>query len=195
MTTRSMRSDLLAKNFASMGLIAFAGSYAAGIAQSAELEQYQYSAVKQSPSARSSSASPSQLQFYALENANTLVPQTFHRPTTAFELIIAELRQWHNLEENWDGEGALPPEVSTLRAAEKFTGLLANHASAPEPQLNPTGRAGLFWDEPSFYADLEFYPDNKIAYYIQKNGDKHKGIIAFEEEKLPAVFASLLPTV
>ncbi len=187
-----MRSDTLTKKFVHMGLIAAAGSSAINTADCADYEHhYEY---KPRSSARSTSSSPSQTKFGILDSISSLIPETFHRPTTQFERTIAELREWHDLGDNWDGDGATPPIVSTLKQAEKFTGLLGDNISAPVPMLNATGRAGLFWNIPALYADLEFLPDNKIAYFIEKNGDKHKGTITFQEEKLPTVLASLLAT-
>lgn len=190
MPSVAIRSDSFTSKCVGVGLLAVASGSSIGTIYSAEHENYQH--FRLSPSARATSGTPSQSTVNALGSIPDLIPVTFHRPTTQYERTIAELRNWHTLTNNWDGEGSSAPLVATLRSAEKFTGLLGGAITAPEPMLNATGRAGLFWDRPGLYADLEFYPNNKIAYYIEKNGDKHKGTVAFQEEQLPAMFAFLL---
>lgn len=188
----TMRSDTLTKRFIEMGLIAIASGSSMAAAHSVESDLYQHSSARVGYSARSTSSSPTQSKINVVNCGAELIPWTAYRPTTQYERAIAELRSWHSFSENWDGEGALSPIVDTLKLAEKFTGLLDGPISAPEPMLNASGRAGLFWNLPALYADLEFYPDNRIAYYIEKNGDKHKGVATFQEEQLPTVFTALL---
>lgn len=113
------------------------------------------------------------------------------RPTTEQEKIVGNIRKWAHLTANWDGEGALPPSKESLRYAAAFISLLTETVELPDPMLNHNGRPGLFWDNDNLYADLEFNND-KIAYYIEKNGDKHKGVVNFSTQKMPAVFATLL---
>ena len=56
-----------------------------------------------------------------------------------------------------------------------------------------SGHAGLFWKTDSLYADLEFLGDGRIAYFIEHEGvGKHKGVVKFDSEKMPAVFPALL---
>jgi len=114
------------------------------------------------------------------------------RKTTQKEVVIGELRRWSLLKANWDLEGASAPFQSSLRQAVSFVRLIPRDQCLPEPQLTASGRASLFWDEESLYADLEFLGDNRIAYYIEKEGDKHKGVQAFDGQVIPAVFHTLL---
>lgn len=114
------------------------------------------------------------------------------RPTTSREKLIGELRRWSLLNANWDGEGASAPVASSLKEAVSFVSLLQETDVLPEPMLNASGHAGLFWKDDSLYADIEFLGDGRIAYYIERYGDKHKGVLSFDSRKMPAVFPALL---
>lgn len=113
------------------------------------------------------------------------------RPTTSREKLIGELRRWGLLATNWDGEGAASPVASSLKEAVSFVRLL-DDVELPEPMLHASGHAGLFWKDDSLYADIEFLGDGRIAYYIERHGDKHKGVLSFDSKKMPAVFPALL---
>ena len=39
---------------------------------------------------------------------------------------------------------------------------------------------------------LEFLGDGRIAYFIKNNGDKHKGVVAFDSQKIPVVFPAII---
>jgi hypothetical protein len=114
------------------------------------------------------------------------------RETTEREHLIATLRQWESFKENWDGEGAKEPSLASLRAASRFACALESSDTIPEPQLHDTGRAGLFWDVAGLYADLEFLENGKIAYYIEREDGRHKGVVDFDGRRLPGVFRPLL---
>jgi hypothetical protein len=115
------------------------------------------------------------------------------RETTPREQLIGELRRWRMLTANWDGEGALAADKVSSRAAEAFTDLLPD-GLLPEPMLHAGGRAGLYWKTDDLYADLEFLDGQRIAYYIERAGDKHKGVVNYDanNEEMPPVLAILL---
>ena len=114
------------------------------------------------------------------------------RPTTSRERLIGEFRRWSLLKANWDGEGSAAPAVPSLKEAVAFARLLDEGASLPEPMLLSSGHAGLFWNDENLYADLEFLGDGQVAYYIERQGDKHKGDVKFDSKTMPAVFTALL---
>ena len=114
------------------------------------------------------------------------------RPTTPLELLIGEIRSWRSFEANWDGEGAAAPIYRCIKDAESFIRLLPKNIALPEPMLHASGNTGLFWEEDEFYADIEFLDNGRIAYYIEQNGDKHKGAINFDSNDLPPVLSVLL---
>ena len=114
------------------------------------------------------------------------------RPTTELEKLVGEFRSWRFLTANWDGEGAERPSYPSLKQAESFARLFDSSASVPDAMLNANGHAGLFWNESGLYADLEFLGDGRLAYYIERNGDKHKGVTRFNSEEVPAVLKVLI---
>jgi len=115
------------------------------------------------------------------------------RPTTALEQLVGEIRSYGVLGDNWDGEGAVRPSLSSIRGAVKFVHLMDPSIALPEPMLFASGRAGLFWNSQSIYADLEFTEDQSITYFVEHRGKgKHKGVVAFDSKAMPAVFATLL---
>jgi hypothetical protein len=125
---------------------------------------------------------------------NAVLMDESDRPTTAREKLIGEIRSWALFKENWDGEGASAPLASSLREAVAFAGILGESDLLPEAMLFAAGHAGLFWDEEKLYADLEFLGDGRIAYFIERQGDKHKGVLKFDSKKMPTVFPALLAT-
>lgn len=116
------------------------------------------------------------------------------RETSQVEKTVGELRRWLKLAGNWDGEGAVAPDALSLEAAADFIRLLPEALADAEPMLHANGHAGLFWNENSFYADLEFLGGKRIAYFIQHHQDKHKGVLRFDGELVPLVLSTLLET-
>jgi hypothetical protein len=114
------------------------------------------------------------------------------RPTTSREKLIGELRRLAVLKENWDTEGAAAPDAKSLEESIAFARLLGTNSPTPESMLLHSGHAGLFWHNETMYADLEFLGDGRIAYFIERQGDKHKGVAKFNFNKMPAVFPVLL---
>lgn len=114
------------------------------------------------------------------------------RLTTTREQLMGEIRSWALLEVDWDGEGAAAPIAGCIKNAVSFIRLLPDTTSLPEPMLHASGNTGLFWGDGGFYADIEFLHNGRIAYYIEQNGDKHKGAINFDSENLPPVFSVLI---
>ena len=114
------------------------------------------------------------------------------RATTSREKLVGELRRWGLLNANWDGEGAAPPVARSMKEAVSFVRLLDEGNMLPEPMLHASGHAGLFWKDDALYADIEFLGDGRVAYYIEHQGDKHKGVLNFDSKKMPPVFPALL---
>jgi hypothetical protein len=115
------------------------------------------------------------------------------RETTPLELAIAEIRGWSLLDADWDGDGASAPDAGSLLGASSFVCVLPKGHVTPEPMLHSSGRAGLFWHEPSSYAHLEFLGDGRVAYYIEREEDKHKGVVVISPDEVPPLLLNLLP--
>jgi hypothetical protein len=124
-----------------------------------------------------------------MQTRSVVVPDT--RATSTRELMVGELRRWRVLKSDWDGEGALAPIPASLQLAESFSRHLED-SNLPEPMLHATGRAGFYWKTDAIYADVEFLDAGRIAYYIERSGDKHKGVVNYDANQMPAVLAALL---
>ncbi len=114
------------------------------------------------------------------------------RETSPTEMVVGELRRWAEFSSNWDGEGASAPVLSSLDDASDFVRLLSSSVPDADPMLNADGRAGLYWNNNGLYADIEFLGDGRIAYFVQRNEDRHKGTLHFDGESVPPVLAALL---
>lgn len=97
--------------------------------------------------------------------------------TTDLEHVACDFRRWQLLPANWDGEGASQANPRSIGGAIAFLNLLTATSDMPSPMLHSSGRAGLFFKTAELYADLEFLEDGRMAYYIERNGDKHKGVL------------------
>lgn len=115
------------------------------------------------------------------------------RATTDAEQAIGELRAWKLLGENWDGEQSLAPNQTSISQAIAFIYALEPRMPLPEPVLHSNGRAGLFWETAELTADLEFYDDGRVTYFVQKSErSKHRGVEIFTGEQLSGIFRALL---
>jgi hypothetical protein len=133
------------------------------------------------------------LRSSAIPSTAYVLFDAYTRKTTPKEHTIGELRRWKMLSAGWDGAQAQTPKPESLQDAVTFVRFLKDTAGA-EPMLHATGRAGLFWREADLYADLEFLGCGRIAYFIERNGDKHKGVVNFDAKEMPAVLEAILPT-
>jgi len=117
----------------------------------------------------------------------------FHSPSHAATTLIAEVEGWIELGSNWDGEGAHAPDPSSLRAVQQFVRLMDDAFVLPDAMLLPSGRAGLYWQIETQKADLEFFGDEKISYFVDRSPEgRHRGVVAFDQERIPAVLAAIL---
>lgn len=117
---------------------------------------------------------------------------TADRPTTTREEAIGEIRGWALLAPDWDGDGAAQPALGSIEEAVSFLNALQKNQPVPEPMLHSSGRAGLYWDEGDLYGDLEFAGDGKIVYFVERGGERHKGVAVFDGKKMPLVFSAIL---
>jgi hypothetical protein len=124
------------------------------------------------------------------DNTVEIAPE---RATTASEEVAGEIRGWGALQTNWDGDGSKAPISDSLSAAAEFVLISDSEIEVPSPMLLASGHAGLFWDGPAMYADLEFIGAGQINYFIDRRAQgRHKGAVAFDGKVVPKVLATLL---
>jgi hypothetical protein len=148
--------------------------------------------IAPSPSIDGADAQTSQSGLAISDYGDSIEQWESVRSTTAQEILIGEIREWALFGADWDGEGAQAPNSASCRESVEFVRLLKSDGEMPDPMLLASGHAGLLWRQLGLYADLEFLGDGKIAYYIERNGDRHKGVVSFDKKTMPSVFAAIL---
>lgn len=146
---------------------------------------------------RANIPAPSVLYTPALTSSASLNVDNFQfndvvRQTSEVEKAIGEIRNYGSFSQNWDGEGANLPSIQSIKDSVSFLRLIADSEQLPQPMLHATGNVSLFWNDDELYADVEFLGQNRVAYFIKRKEDKHKGVISFDSEKMPAVFSALI---
>lgn len=141
---------------------------------------------------RAGESSVSDIELVSATNEGYFHDIAASRQTSPVEKLVGEIRRWSLLSTDWDGEGGCAPILSSVRQTEAFVRLLNNAIPLPEPMLHANGRTGLYWNDGQLYADLEFLGDGRMAYFIERNEDKHKGVLKFDPSQMPSVFSTLL---
>lgn len=109
------------------------------------------------------------------------------------EHIVSQLLVgWKYDTSNWDNDGASPICTKSIQMAIDFVCLLEDDSTMPEPMFHSSGTVGLFWEDQGLYADLEFFDYGSIAYYIDINSNKFKGMSEFNTFIHSSVFGALL---
>jgi len=121
-----------------------------------------------------------------------IAERDFALPISDSEKSLGELRQWKQLLENWDGEGAAKPSIDSLSKAISFVQTLSESIPVPEPMLHSDGHAGLFWDTADLYSDLEFYADGRVTFFVRGKDGQTRGVVKFDGQTIPPVLLTLL---
>lgn len=137
-------------------------------------------------------SSVSDIEFVSATNEDYFYYLAADRQTSPVEKLVGEMRRWSLLSADWDGEGATAPLLNSARQAVTFVRMLSDAIPLPEPMLHANGRTGLYWNDGQLYADLEFLGDGRMAYFVERKGDKHKGVLKFNASEMPSLFSTLL---
>lgn len=142
-----------------------------------------------------SSDSPCILSKTVISGTSTELSSSYdkNRQTTEAEKIIRELRDWQFLDEDWDGEGASKPLLTSINAAVQFINLIKPEVPFPEPMIHASGFTSLLWDRDDFYAEIQFISNNKIAYFVKNHeGKRFKGTTEFDTKQIPFAISDLI---
>lgn len=73
---------------------------------------------------------------------------------------LQQLDAMHNVPENWDGYGGLPPQPNAIQEAKAFFASLAGIAELTSPYLSPTPNGGIQfdWDHGAHHLEVAFEP-------------------------------------
>ncbi|MDR8090331.1 hypothetical protein KPB05_23005 [Burkholderia gladioli] len=92
-------------------------------------------------------------------------------------LAREELVSYERLDDNWDGNGALPANNDHLRDAHCFLSRLPGGIAIPKPMIGSSGDIGFYWDLPDFYADIAFEGGSAFSIFTK---NKVSGVEGFE---------------
>lgn len=67
-------------------------------------------------------------------------------------------------ENDWDGYGALPIDLKSVRWASKFIAHLPDYISYPELSPEPTGELTMLWDKRGYYIIIGINSEGHISY-------------------------------
>ena len=73
---------------------------------------------------------------------------------------LEQLNAMHNVPDNWDGYGGLPPSVAAIEAAIAFFQSVAEMPEMSEPSLSPSPNGGIQfdWDNGPHHLEVAFEP-------------------------------------
>lgn len=94
----------------------------------------------------------------------------------AFLRVLRNLLEMADLKENWDSEGARPVDPACIvRAARALVEL--HERCGPLPSVVPTREGGvqLEWEDERGYAEVEFLPDGRAGYLLERKPDIDDG--------------------
>ncbi|RZF24627.1 hypothetical protein EVC45_37925 [Paraburkholderia sp. UYCP14C] len=78
-----------------------------------------------------------------------------------------EISSYAALQDDWDGNGASPPDSRQLADAIALLGHLPGGIAIPTPMIGSSGDVGLYWDMPSFYADIAFEGNGSLSIFVK----------------------------
>jgi hypothetical protein len=81
--------------------------------------------------------------------------------------LYTELASYASLKEGWDGQGSVTPSGNDLDRAARFAESLPSGLPLPRPMVSGGGEVGLYWDDESAYADIQFEPEGTISLYVR----------------------------
>lgn len=91
----------------------------------------------------------------------------FLRWATQISDTELELRSYAQLEDNWDGEGAVAPSQAAIDDALTFLGQRPPDIPLPYPEEGKEGDVGVYWDNPKakVFTEVSFKGDGTFSYF------------------------------
>lgn len=118
-----------------------------------------------------------------LTEDDLVLPEYCSRALESFQL-------YKELELNWDGDGALAPDISRIAAAEYYLRILgSNVRDLPEasPMLDQDGIPGIFWDTGECYLSVSFYDADSLTYVFRNRNTGESSIETISLSSAPAI--------
>lgn len=115
-----------------------------------------------------------------------------------YDRVVNKLLGYLDLEDDWDGYGAAPPNEGVIDSAIQYLTLLKEKKlPAPKPMLSGSGEVGLYWDHQNSHFELAFEEQGMFSYFINHGGLIHgEDDIGFDiiPEQLFKGLNEILPT-
>lgn len=117
------------------------------------------------------------------------------KSTVLTEYIVLQkiIKDYINLEEDWDGYGGIPPmKEIVVTATNLVSKLKMEEIKVPKPMLSGSGEIGLYWKNDSMYIEITIDEPQKYSLYIEE-GSSYSGKIDIDiADNLPEeLFISL----
>jgi len=101
--------------------------------------------------------------------------------------IKAALSRYSKLKAKWAHEGSIKPSASSISAARQLYSLLKKQQlPADRSYVSEDGEVGLVWDNGRTYANVSFWPDHHVIFFVRDaSGKKLRGDEVFGAKRLP----------
>jgi hypothetical protein len=81
----------------------------------------------------------------------------------AYRGIVSTLLRYLSLESNWDNDGGVAPQISTIGNAMTYLSEVSFFARPPRVFVVGDGEVGFAWESPTGYAQIGFHNDDEIV--------------------------------
>jgi hypothetical protein len=102
-------------------------------------------------------------------------------PIDRLTLAKNEISSYSSLQDDWDGNGGTPPDSGHLRDAVAFLDRLPSGIAIPTPMIGSSGDIGLYWDMPSFYADVAFESGGALSLFVKNKQTREEKFAAVDD--------------
>jgi len=85
--------------------------------------------------------------------------------------ITAELDEYAQLADDWDGDGALRPSPLSIASAKKLLEWLPAGVALPKPMISASGEIGLYWHSDNAFIDAVISEDGDFSLFGKFEGD------------------------
>jgi hypothetical protein len=97
--------------------------------------------------------------------------------------IEEELARYEGLVDDWDDAGGVPPSETALNTAKAFFRWTSAMGVKPQRSYaSPGGDVGLVWERDDGYADVSFFDDGTVSFYIRSRTGNEE---AHSEQRMP----------
>lgn len=91
----------------------------------------------------------------------------------AYRKLFDKLRSYLELEEDWNGYGAVVPNSTVVNTAVEFAERLKeNELRVPKPMLSSSGEVGLYYEKKDSFVNISFKEKGSFSYFATDDKDR-----------------------